>query len=259
MWSWAGLQERHTLVRQWLVNGSVVVGFWSHSYLHVNNIFCHSIQNSLLIIFAKFQNDIDRICHARHSERLQGIQLSNSLAQRGSLTVSEVALQYCSGFRLNLQLLEYSCWQWIHLKQGLSPCITVIIYCPFFISSIICTRTQWPQHWNCSVLIWLSGKQYEFQTPSEGRGYTVGFDDAIICDCVKCRLRTCFHPYPYVYITPKCSLFANSITYIYILWYINAISCNGHMHTKVSITKPSNQHNNNNNRTKKVDEYVAES
>ena len=61
-------------------------------------------------------------------------------------------------------------------------------------------------------VVWLIGKQYEFQTWSEGRGYTVGSDDAIICDCVKCQLRASFHPYPHVYITPKWSLFANTVT-----------------------------------------------
>ena len=71
--------------------------FWSLWYPQVKQRFCHNVQNSLLI-FTKFQNGIDHICRARRSERLQGIQLSKSLAQRGSLTVLEVTLQCRSGF-----------------------------------------------------------------------------------------------------------------------------------------------------------------
>ena len=56
-------------------------------------------------------------------------------------------------------------------------------------------------------------KPYRFQTWPEDRGYTVSSNDAIICDCMNWRFCASFDSYPYVYIAPKWSLFANSVTY----------------------------------------------
>ena len=174
-------------------------------------MFGHEIQNSLLIIFAKLQNGFYCVCSARHSDRLQALQRSKSLPRRGTLMVAEVILHCTNGFRhffLSAVLIHD------RNEYRVFPCVSVyfIVYCLCYISGILCTWTKWSRLWNCSVLVWLTGKQYEFQTWSEGRGYTVGSDDAIICDCVKCQLRASFHPYPLVYITPEWSLFANTVT-----------------------------------------------
>ena len=181
-------------------------------------MFGHEIQNSLLIIFAKLQNGFHCVCRARHSERLQGLQWSKSLPWRGGLTVVEVILHCRNGFRhffLSANMI-YDRNELIHLKQGL-PCVSVyvIVYCPCYISDILHTWTKWSWQWNCLILVWLTGKQYEFQIWSEDRGYTAGSDDAILFDCVKCRLCVSFHPYPHVYIAPKWPLFANTVTYLF--------------------------------------------
>ena len=66
---------------------------------------------------------------------------------------------------------------------------------------------------NYSVLVWDAGKPYGFQTWLEDREYTVCSNVVIICDCVNWWFRASFVSYPYVYIAPKWSLFANSVTY----------------------------------------------
>ena len=121
---------------------------------------------------------------------------------------TEVVSDAFCNFFLNTTSEMHNGHELLYLKSGLPRII---------ISGLLCTRPKRPTQWNYSVLVWDAGKPYRVQTWPEDRGYTVCSNDVIICDCVNCRFHMNFVLYPYVYIAPKWSLFANSVTYIYII------------------------------------------
>ena len=140
------------------------------------------------------------------------IQLSKSVTQRGGLTVSEVTLQCRSGFRLSLQLLLDYHWQWIHLKQGLSPCIRKH-YCilsmlhfqlsPYtnkMTSALKCSGSFNSQEVRVSNSVWRQGIHCRFWWCNNP------WLREMLTSHVLSPVPTCLH-------CPQWSLFVNSITY----------------------------------------------
>ena len=98
--------------------------------------FCHKVQNALLIIFAKFQNGIGHVCHARHFEGLQGFSCLNRLLREAIWQLMRVHCnaEVVSGFTCNFFLSTHVGNEYILSWVFPLVSVKVIVYCLFYIS-----------------------------------------------------------------------------------------------------------------------------